>query len=143
MTEAFLETSGEAIQKVIIDRTNVRRFEGAKMDDFIETWKIMKSGLADALLQMIANTEESLTGVCESDVLAKLGNVLLAEGCVFEQKRRIMNDLAEAQRVSAEKLANGEINHGNERKMRRADASPRRHIRCRTRASPRVSRIRT
>ena len=77
------------------------------MHDFIERWEAEKSELADALLEMIANQEESLTRVWESEVIAEWGDVLSAEGCVHGQKRRMSEELAEAQRIAAEKIARG------------------------------------
>ena len=75
--------------------------------EFVERWKHAKSDLADSLLGLIANQEESLTGVRKSDVIAGFGDLILSEGCVHEQKRRMSEDLATAQKIAAEKLVNG------------------------------------
>ena len=124
VTEVFLETGGDTFEQVVQQRTNLGRVAGMKIHDFMEGVKKTEEDLADALLELIANQEESLTEVRESDVLTEVGDLLLADGCVHEQKRRMSEDLALAQKITAEKLANGKKNSLGNTSNASADNKP-------------------
>ena len=110
VTEASLEIRSDPLEHLIKAWTNIGRIEGMKMHDVIDRCEAEGNELADALLESIANKEESPTRASESDVTNELGDVSPTEECVREQTRRMIDDLAEAQEIAAEKEEQGAKN---------------------------------
>ena len=63
--------------------------------------------MVDALLDMLANNGESLNGVKEARGITGLGDVLLTEGMMREQNRRVLEDLNKAQQELVTQTSKG------------------------------------